>query len=1063
MSRLVFLLLVIVAFATANAQQIENCTNGIDDNGNGLVDCADMGCVSFPYCYMERCDNGMDDDGDGLVDCEDSECDCTPVEICNNGIDDDGDGKTDCQDEDCSNFCETDCNNGIDDDEDGFIDYYDGDCLATPRQTDSLALVALYHATEGDHWTRNDHWLTGPLDTWYGVTLSQQRVYELRLKNNNLQGELPTKLSDLHNLRRYYLSGNNIDKLPSNLFSSSPITDGIISWNRLTFEDFVIQQGDFKGFDYQQYIGKDTTVILSQGQSYTIDLGIDQNIANNQYIWFKDQVAVDTANINSFTISAISAEDEGVYTCEVSNPDVPSYLLLFSNPIGIFIDHDKRSTSEQDSLMLVELYHATNGDNWTRNDNWLTGPLDTWYGVYAWGTREAPDDKPRVHWLLLANNNLKGALPAKMQHLTFMNRFDVSSNKLVGMIPAVKTHPYLDSVSFSQNNFTSVSSEIERLPNMFSVGQNYLTFEDLLPLLAKDSVHRAGDGVWYEYRWSYDQKPIGKDRVVVIEENDDYTIDLGIDLAVVDNEYIWFKDSVAIDTTHISRYTLTEVTSDDSGIYTCQVTNPNAEGITLYSHSTQIVVDALLVQTIHFDSLANYTLADSSFVLQAYTDSGLPVSYHITEGEDVVSLQGDNVTIMGAGYATIEAMQGGDEHYLPANPVARRLVVDKVSQHIIFVELDDARVGDTLTLTASSDASLSVSFSMIGPARLEANQLILTDTGYTTITAYQAGDDWYAAAPSVTQIIQVSRHQEMPMLYSLSGKVWQEENIPYRKGTTVMLYRLDQHNRLVLYAQELRQNHAYRFDSLEAGRYTLGVMVHDSAYLPTYLGGHYLLLHAEPVSLQENIELDITLLPAPAANVQGTSIIRGRLVQPGRTNGRTISANNEPLAKVFVYLQHAQTGELVAYSVTNEAGEFEFTHLPEGEYIFIADYQGVPSSENMIRLDSDQETVIVATVADKITITSQETVNPITSTDERITIQSVNVFPNPVADQLVVETGHNKWMGGIISIQDVLGRVVSQTTIENPITTFDMSAQRGGVYVLTIRQGNAAVVRKIIK
>lgn len=63
----------------------------------------------FVFQMVEICDNGIDDDGDGLIDCEDddccffSQCECeTPqVEICDNGIDDDGDGDIDGEDSDC--------------------------------------------------------------------------------------------------------------------------------------------------------------------------------------------------------------------------------------------------------------------------------------------------------------------------------------------------------------------------------------------------------------------------------------------------------------------------------------------------------------------------------------------------------------------------------------------------------------------------------------------------------------------------------------------------------------------------------------------------------------------------------------------------------------------------------------------------------------------------------------------------------------------------------------------------------------------------------------------------
>ncbi len=63
-------------------------------------------------CFMppvEDCFNGIDDDGDGLVDGDDPDCDgvIADQEICNNGIDDDGDGLIDEDDPDCP--CEPDC------------------------------------------------------------------------------------------------------------------------------------------------------------------------------------------------------------------------------------------------------------------------------------------------------------------------------------------------------------------------------------------------------------------------------------------------------------------------------------------------------------------------------------------------------------------------------------------------------------------------------------------------------------------------------------------------------------------------------------------------------------------------------------------------------------------------------------------------------------------------------------------------------------------------------------------------------------------------------------------
>jgi cysteine-rich repeat protein len=108
---------------TAKATQ-EICDNGVDDDGNGRVDCADPACLSAPVC--NRCGDGKatgreDCDGtdlrgktcadfgfnQGTLSCLASACiydlrGCSVVEICDNGKDDDGDGLVDCADPDCA-------------------------------------------------------------------------------------------------------------------------------------------------------------------------------------------------------------------------------------------------------------------------------------------------------------------------------------------------------------------------------------------------------------------------------------------------------------------------------------------------------------------------------------------------------------------------------------------------------------------------------------------------------------------------------------------------------------------------------------------------------------------------------------------------------------------------------------------------------------------------------------------------------------------------------------------------------------------------------------------------
>jgi hypothetical protein len=131
------------------------CSNGVDDNSNGLIDCEDLSCIQSPdvtSCRQsaentaELCHDGQDNDNDGFADCRDPECEshgCFEATdtYCEDGVDNDSDGFTDCEDFDCKFGCLVTvcaqgtlerspeaCKDGIDNDEDGRIDCDDIDC-----------------------------------------------------------------------------------------------------------------------------------------------------------------------------------------------------------------------------------------------------------------------------------------------------------------------------------------------------------------------------------------------------------------------------------------------------------------------------------------------------------------------------------------------------------------------------------------------------------------------------------------------------------------------------------------------------------------------------------------------------------------------------------------------------------------------------------------------------------------------------------------------------------------------------------------------------------------------
>ena len=95
----------------------EDCTDGVDNDADGDVDCDDSDCSGDASCPC------TDNDGDGACaedyDCDDTNADISPyeTEICNDGLDNDCDSYIDCQDRYCSSDITCTCEDA---DSDGY-------------------------------------------------------------------------------------------------------------------------------------------------------------------------------------------------------------------------------------------------------------------------------------------------------------------------------------------------------------------------------------------------------------------------------------------------------------------------------------------------------------------------------------------------------------------------------------------------------------------------------------------------------------------------------------------------------------------------------------------------------------------------------------------------------------------------------------------------------------------------------------------------------------------------------------------------------------------------------
>ncbi len=170
-------------------------------------------------------------------------------------------------------------------------------------------------------------------------------------------------------------------------------------------------------------------------------------------------------------------------------------------------------------------------------------------------------------------------------------------------------------------------------------------------------------------------------------------------------------------------------------------------------------------QTINFVlSQPTKTYGDAPFGLSA-TVASTPISSGLTvtfssSNTNVATINGNMVTIVGTGTATITAHQAGDSNYNTAPDVQQTLTVNKANQTITFNAPAVKTYGDAdFALGASASSGLTVAYGNSNPsiATVTNGTVHIVSAGTTTITVSQAGDGNYNAATSVIQTLTVNK------------------------------------------------------------------------------------------------------------------------------------------------------------------------------------------------------------------------------------------------------------------------------------------------------------------
>lgn len=257
--------------------------------------------------------------------------------------------------------------------------------------TEYAALKALYKATNGGNWTRNDGWdttLVSPtasdLGKYYGITIDNGSVSKIFLAQNNLTGRIPSQLSELTRLVHLDLEKNRLEgSIPAELGELSRLKYLLLSINRLT-----------GGIPAQ--------------------LG---NLAN------LEEIAIDSNELSG----GIPTELEKLSKLERINfsrnrltGGIPSFLSKLTKLTNLVLGNNPLSGE-----IPPQLGDLTQLDELSLYFNGLTGGIPSELGKLTRLTR-----------LWLFHNNLTGEIPSELGNLTLLNELQIYSNELTGGIPS---------------------------------------------------------------------------------------------------------------------------------------------------------------------------------------------------------------------------------------------------------------------------------------------------------------------------------------------------------------------------------------------------------------------------------------------------------------------------------------------------------------------------------------------------------------------------------------------------------------------------------------------------